>query len=275
MKAIILKRKILINLIMIIFLGSSTIVLASSPSEDGGEKGSGGDVVFSKQIEGSIPAKDPMSPLWDEVAAVEFPTSPQVMTEPRIFNVTAKKVKIRSLHNGKEIAFLMEFDDPKKEDGDAAALEFMVGDKKSHFAHALPMVQVEGGFVNIWQWKAGDNKVKDLYARGYINAPEPHAKQNVTGAGVWKDNKWHVVFSRPFETGDEKDVVFKPAEFRSIAFATWDASNREKGSQHSFTAWRWMVLESTIGGSVYIYALLGVLVTAAAEAIFVSKISDK
>ena len=45
--------------------------------------------------------------------------------------------------------------------------EFMVGDKKAHFAHGQPMAQVEGGPVNIWYWKNKDSKGVDMNAKGF------------------------------------------------------------------------------------------------------------
>ena len=95
----------------------------------------GGTVVLSELIKGVIPEEDPMSPLWEQVSAVEFPLSAQVHWEPRAFSVTVKAVKVRSLHNGDRLAILLEYKDPTKDNNDAAAIEFPAGDKKAHFAH--------------------------------------------------------------------------------------------------------------------------------------------
>jgi len=91
---------------------------------------------------------------------------------------------------------LLEYNDPEQGAKDAAAIEFPVGDKKSHFAHAQPMVQVEGGFVNIWYWKG--NKVTDMHAKGFKTL-KPHDQQDISGKGVWQDGVWRVVFSRKLD----------------------------------------------------------------------------
>src|SRR2546428_10179601 len=105
-----------------------------------------------KLIQGEVPT-DPLAPIWNTIPATEFPTSPQVHWPKRILQVTVKSVKVRGLHNTKQIGFLLEYADPNQDPADAAALELMVGDKKAHFAHGQPMAQVEGGPVNIWYWR--------------------------------------------------------------------------------------------------------------------------
>ena len=78
-----------------------------------------------------------------------------------------QSVKVRGLHDGTNVAILLEYADPTEDPDDAAALEFMVGDKKAHFAHGQPMAQVEGGPVNIWYWKNKDGKGVDMNAKGF------------------------------------------------------------------------------------------------------------
>ncbi|HEX9756543.1 MAG TPA: ethylbenzene dehydrogenase-related protein [Nitrospiria bacterium] len=217
----------------------------------------GGVVVYSKLIDGPVPGDDPMSPLWDEKGqVVEFPMSAQVHWEPRLYSEpTAKTVKVRSLHNGEELAILLEYQDPVQGPKDAAAIEFPVGEEKSHFAHAQPMIQVEGGFVNIWYWK--EDKFMDMQAKGF-GTLKAHSQQDVTGHGVWKDGVWRVVFSRKLETGDEKDVLIKPGEFKQIAFAIWDGENREEGSKKAISSWWYFRAEPLPDQGIYFYAGLAV-----------------
>ena len=234
----------------------------------------GGVVVYSKLIEGPVPGDDPLSPLWDEKGQeVEFPMSAQVHWAPRLLTEpTAKTLKVRSLHNGEEIAFLLEYHDPEQGARDAAAIEFPVGEKKSHFAHAQPMVQVEGGFVNIWYWK--ENQVKDMYAKGFKTL-KPHDQQDVSGKGVWQDGVWRIVFSRKLETGDEKDVIIVPGEFSQIAFAVWDGENREEGSKKAISSWWYFMAEPPPDQSFYIYAGLAVVGAALFEIVFIRRIRKR
>ena len=118
--------------------------------------------VRASLVKGTLPVDDPAAAAWATAAASEFPMSPQVHWPVRITEVTAKTVKVKALHDGTTVAFLLEFADPTEDPEDAAALEFMVGDTKAHFAHGQPMAQVQGGPVNIWYWK---NKERE--GRGY------------------------------------------------------------------------------------------------------------
>jgi len=82
------------------------------------------------QVEGSLPADDPNSPQWASVPESEFKLAPQVHWKDRIQEVTVKSVKVKGLHDGQNLAILVEYEDPTEDPKDAAAIEFMVGDKR-------------------------------------------------------------------------------------------------------------------------------------------------
>ena len=149
-------------------------------------------VVRAKLIPGEVPT-DPAAPVWATIPAAEFPMSPQVHWQKRIGSVTAKSVKVRGVHNNKQIAFMMEYADPTQDPADAAALEFMVGDKKAHFAHGQPMGQVEGGPVNIWYWRNDTPGAQDMSAMGF-GTLKKQAQQDVQAKAVWKDEKTKIMF---------------------------------------------------------------------------------
>ena len=149
-------------------------------------------VVRAKLIQGEVPT-DPTAPIWDKIPATEFPMSPQVHWQKRIGSVTVKSIKVRGVHNNKQIAFMVEYADPSQDPADAAALEFMVGDKKAHFAHGQPMGQVEGGPVNIWYWRNDAPAAADMTAQGF-GTLKKQAQQDVQAKGVWKDEKTTIKF---------------------------------------------------------------------------------
>jgi DMSO reductase family type II enzyme heme b subunit len=227
-------------------------------------------VVSSKLVEGELPSDDPFSPRWAEAAVATFPTSPQVHWDPRIFNVTVKEIKLRSLHHGQRIVFLLEYADKTENPGDAAAIEFPVGGK-AHFAHAQEMAQIESGSVNIWYWKASAGGVTDMNAKGF-KTTAPQSQQNVTGKGVWKDGVWRVLFTRDLTDADAEDIQFAPGAFVQIAFAVWDEANFEKGSMKAVTSWWWFVAEPPADRTVYIYTGLVVLIVVGIEAFVVRRV---
>ena len=118
-------------------------------------------------VKDALPIDDPNAAVWTSAPQAQFPMSPQVHWQNRIQEATVKDLKVRALHDGTQVAMFLEYADPTEDPDDAAAFEFMVGDKKAHFAHGQPMAQVEGGPVNIWFWKNKDGKGVDMNAKGF------------------------------------------------------------------------------------------------------------
>jgi DMSO reductase family type II enzyme heme b subunit len=248
-------------------------LIGSLPSSTSAQE-AGGAVVFSKLISGDIPVDDPMAPVWDTVPLVEFPMSAQVHWEPRIFSVTVHSVQVKSVHNGKQMAILLIYKDPTNDPGDAAALEFMVGDTKAHFAHGQQMAQVEGGPVNIWYWKNADQSVNDMWAKGF-GTLKPQDHQDVKGKAAYKNGEWRVVFSRSLTDGDPEDAQFPAGKFQNIAFAVWDGANNEKGAQKAVTSWWYFRPEPKADPTIYIYTAAVVLLVGAVELAVVRKLRRK
>ncbi|OGW96875.1 MAG: hypothetical protein A3K11_13225 [Nitrospirae bacterium RIFCSPLOWO2_12_FULL_63_8] len=226
----------------------------------------------------SVPADDPTASAWNSVAASQFPMSPQVHWPTRIQEVTVKDVRVRGLHDGKQVAILLEYDDPTQDPDDAAAIEFMVGDKKAHFAHGQPMAEVEGGAVNIWFWKNKDAKALDMNAKGF-GTLKVQDQQDLKGKGVYQDGKWKVVFSRAVTTGDANDTQFNPGEFINIAFAVWDGKKdpasgdlKEKGSQKAVSSWWYFRVDPQPDYTSYFYALLAIGLAAGFEFVVIRKL---
>lgn len=151
-------------------------------------------VIHVKLIQGDVPT-DPMAPMWNTVTATEFPMSPQVHWPKRIQQVTVKSLKVRGVHNNKQIVFHLEYADPTQDPADAAALEFMVGDKTAHFAHGQPMAQMEGGPVNIWYWRNDTPGAADMTAMGF-GTLKKQAHQEVKAKAVWKPEKTKIHYKQ-------------------------------------------------------------------------------
>lgn len=229
-------------------------------------------------VEGSLPVDDPNAAAWNSAPAAQFPLSPQVHWQNRIQEVTVKDVKVRALHDGSQIAVLLEYEDPTEDPDDAAALEFMVGDKKAHFAHGQPMLQVEGGPVNIWYWKNKEDKAVDMNAKGFgtLKAQE---HQDVKAKGAYANGTWKVVFSRALSTEHpEEDTQINPGEFINIAFAIWDGKKtasgelQEKGSQKAVSSWWYFRAEPPPDYSPYLYAAVAVGIAVGFQFVLIRKL---
>lgn len=226
----------------------------------------------------AVPAEDPNAAAWNDVPVSEFPLSPQVHWPTRILEVTAQSVKVRALHDGQQLAMLLEYADPSEDPDDAAAVEFMVGDKKAHFAHGQPMLQVQGGPVNIWFWKNKDGKVLDMNAQGF-GTLKVQEKQDTKGKGIYQNGTWKVVFSRALSTGDaEHDTQIKPGEYINVAFAIWDGKKlesgdlKEKGSQKAVSSWWYFRADPPPDYSSYVYAAVAMGIAVAVQFVIIRKL---
>jgi DMSO reductase family type II enzyme heme b subunit len=178
--------------------------------------------VRAPMVKGALPVDDPNAAVWSSSLPATFPMSPQVHWQNRIQEATVKDLSVRALHDGTQVAVLLEYADPSEDPDDAAALEFMVGDKKAHFAHGQPMLQVEGGPVNIWYWKNKDGKGVDMNAKGF-GTLKVQTHQDVKAKGIYANGTWKVVFTRPLTTEHpDEDTQIVPGGFINVAFAVWD-----------------------------------------------------
>lgn len=234
--------------------------------------------VRAMMVKGPLPVDDPTAAAWTQAPEAQFPMSPQVHWQNRIQEVTVKDLKVRALNDGNRVAVLLEYADPTEDPDDAAALEFMVGDKKAHFAHGQPMLQVEGGPVNIWYWKNKENRALDMNAQGFGTLKvQPH--QDVTAKGVYANGTWKVVFSRSLTTDHpDEDMQLKPGEFINIAFAVWDGRKDaagdlvEKGSQKAVSSWWYFRAEAPPDYSSYLYAALAMGLALAFQFVLIRKL---
>ena len=253
---------------------SVSSVLAADPPPAGEEAAS--VAVRLHLAEGALPTDDPNAASWNAIRPSEFKLAPQVHWPDRIQEVTVKSVKVRGMHNGRDMAVMVEYEDPSEDADDAAALEFMVGDKKAHFAHGQEMLQVEGGPVNIWYWKKANGKATDMNAKGFKTL-RSQEQQDVSATGAWQEGSWRVVFSRPLLTGDENDVQINPGEWTNVAFAFWDGQLvdgevKERGSQKAVSSWWYIRAEPSPDNSIYGYVVLGIVIAAGFEFFLIRKI---
>ncbi len=234
--------------------------------------------VSAPLVKGALPADDPNAAVWSSATMARFPMSPQVHWPTRILEATVKDLNVRALHDGTNISILLEYADPTEDPDDAAAIEFMVGDKKAHFAHGQPMAQVEGGPVNIWYWKNKDNKGVDMNAKGF-GTIKVQEHQDVKAKGAYSNGTWKVVFTRPLATEHpDEDTQIVTGGFINIAFAVWDGKKdasgelKEKGSQKAVTAWWNFRAEAPRDYSTYYYAAIAVGVALGFQFVLIRKL---
>lgn len=116
-----------------------------------------GITLFAAFVPGELPAAVPDSPVWQRTTAVEVPLSAQQVAVPHLTRGTIQSVRARVLHNGAQLALLVEWADDSRDDAmvriqdfrDSVAVQFPLVEGQPFFC----MGQA-GGNVNIWHWKA-------------------------------------------------------------------------------------------------------------------------
>lgn len=257
-----------------------------------------GLVVMAKKVSGELPL-DPAHSLWNGPSVLEIPLAPQVMAKPRIYESPIKKLKVRALHNSREIAFLVEWADETEDSvldlnrfSDALALEFpsRSAAAKPHFA----MGDKENA-VNIWVWKAAWQKtpkpeimyasvddflggvmadnpvsrprtspVENIVAQGYGSATdmEKSENQNVNGNGKWESKRWSVVIKSSLASPNKYDVSFNEGGVTPVAFAVWDGSDGDRGGRKVISTWYYVGLETEERKTIYLYPVIALIVAA-------------
>jgi DMSO reductase family type II enzyme heme b subunit len=234
--------------------------------------------IRSQYLSGELPF-EPKSPLWEKASPMLLPLSGQVITRPTLPDPTIKSLTVRSLHNGKDIVFLLEWHDPTKNDRltpgtfrDGAAMAFPLGDAPAFFC----MGQLDH-YLNIWHWKAdwqtdierrkakeqerkaagteGEvrrfeviprraSSVEDLLGGGFSTLTSKRGQGTVQGNAVWEQGRWKVVFKRSLETRDpDNDAIFGPGRIQTVAFAVWNGENKERNGQKAVAPWLQLTLD--------------------------------
>jgi len=219
-------------------------------------------------------AKDISLEVWNRIPPKEIELNYQVTILPWGKSLISPII-VKAFHNKKFIFFYIRYKDETENRtistnkfSDAVAIMFPLEDK------VQPATLMMGflGEVNIWQWKASqdkeywlktsaENKVytdfyypfeeKELFPvskdvhRSAVNdlvairvgTITPKENQNVHGRGFWKDGYWNVIFKRSFEPPDEHSAKFVIGEKRLCAFAVWEGEKGDRGGRKSISDW--------------------------------------
>lgn len=227
-----------------------------------------GMTIRSYLVQGELPnAADDVA--WKQVSPITIPLSGQVITRPVWPEPTVRALMVRSIHNGTEIAFLLEWQDNTKNDRltpgtfrDGVAIGLPLGDAPAFFC----MGQLDH-YINIWHWKADwqsdidrraarapekkeggvrtfeviprrVSSVEDLIGGGFSTLTTKERQGRVQGQAVWRDGVWHVVMRRPLVSDEqENEATLVPGRVQTVAFAVWNGENKERNGQKAVAPW--------------------------------------
>jgi hypothetical protein len=233
-----------------------------------------GMIIRARLVEGELPT-GPEDTAWAKVSPMMLPLSGQVITRPVWPEPTARALTVRSLHNGAEIAFLLEWQDNTKNDRltpgtfrDGVAIGLPLGDAPAFFC----MGQLDH-YINIWHWKADwqsdidrraaktsekardgvrtfeviprrVSSVEDLIGGGFSTLTTKEKQGRVQGKAVWKDGVWHVVMRRPLVSEEqENEAKLIPGRVQTVSFAVWNGENKERNGQKAVAPWFQLLID--------------------------------
>ena len=233
-----------------------------------------GMIIRARLVEGDLPTA-PEDAAWAKVSPMTLPLSGQVITRPVWPEPTARALTVRALHNGTEIAFLLEWQDNTKNDRltpgtfrDGVAIGLPLGDAPAFFC----MGQLDH-YINIWHWKtdwqsdidrraakasekARDgvrtfeviprrvSSVEDLIGGGFSTLTTKEKQGRVQGKAAWKDGVWHVVMRRPLVSEEqENEAKLIPGRVQTVSFAVWNGENKERNGQKAVAPWFQLVID--------------------------------
>lgn len=229
---------------------------------------SAGMTIRSYLVSGDLPnAADDAD--WRKISPITIPLSGQVITRPVWPEPTVRALTVRSVHNGTEIAFLLEWQDNTKNDRltpgtfrDGVAIGLPLGDAPAFFC----MGQLDH-YINIWHWKADwqsdidrrtsrasekkeggvrtfeviprrVSSVEDLIGGGFSTLTTKEKQGRVQGQAVWRDGVWHVVMRRPLASEEqENEATLVPGRVQTVSFAVWNGENKERNGQKAVAPW--------------------------------------
>ena len=229
-----------------------------------------GMIIRSPWVSGNIPST-PEDPAWQKIPPMTLPLSGQIITRPVWPEPTARALTVRTMHNGTDIAFLLEWQDNTRNDRltpgtfrDGVALGLPLGDAPAFFC----MGQLDH-YINIWHWKAdwqsdidrraarttekergsGEprkfeviprraSSVEDLIGGGFSTLTTKENQGRVQGRATWKDGMWRVVMRRPLSSEEqENEAKLVPGRIQTVSFAVWNGENKERNGQKAIAPW--------------------------------------
>lgn len=264
-----------------------------------------GMVIMAGKVSGDL-SLDPSDSQWNRSSSVDIPLAVQVMAKPRIYKSAFNHMKVKALHNTKEIAFLVEWPDDTEDASvdvnkfsDAVALEFPSSSagSKPHFA-----MGDKENTVNIWFWKAlwqtpeENNKTyatvddfaggvlagnpvskaraslaENIIAQGFGSATdmEKTETQNIAASGKRQSNNWMVVFKRQLVSQEKFDVNFLEGGVTPVAFAVWNGSESNRGGKKVVSTWYYVGLETEEKKTIYAYPVIAFIGAAGIETLII------
>ena len=160
-----------------------------------------------------------------------------------------ERITVAALHNGRELAFRLEWADPTENRDlndttsfpDAAAVLLPSTPASVAMTMGAPTAP-----VNAWYWRSDADGGRHVIGEG-IGASRTIDVELVRARGVWKEGRWQVVIARALRIDTKEPVAqLEVGAKTGFAVAVWDGANSERGGIKAFSGdWRELVLDAT------------------------------
>ncbi len=193
-------------------------------------------VVVAAHVDGEIPDTHE-APAWGNPPQILVPLAGQVVLDPplRWWIPTAGSATVRAIWNGREVGFLLEWNDPTGPTNrfpDSALLQFAARDaSKPYF-----LLGDADNPVHVWHWQTSTS-AEAWEATGSDNIRIDSGDFRVTSA--WQEGRWHVIFRGPIDGA----MRFETGKFVPVLFSVRDGANAEYGDLRAISTWLYLALE--------------------------------
>jgi DMSO reductase family type II enzyme heme b subunit len=228
-------------------------------------------VLTAKRVADSLPL-NPDDEAWKQVPANYYPLAGQVIEGRRLFTPMVVGIEVQALHNGKEIAFRLVWDDrtESKPGGvergeetyaDAVALQFssqpLAGMEKPYF-----LMGDASHPTDLWYWRNATGTTVLVQTTGYKTFQPGENPGGIESQGRADNGQYRVVIKRALHTANaDQEVQFAEGSFIPISMTVWDGSNGERdGDRRTVTAWYNLYLEPEPSKAPIYLTLVGIAV---------------
>jgi DMSO reductase family type II enzyme heme b subunit len=238
-------------------------------------------------------------PAWEDVEAFFIPLVGQVIERGRWFAPSVSDVWVQALHDGRELALRLVWNDPSRspaaewaewrahvetvmEPKEAAAPAGPLPDAIAVQFPRTPTIGMERPYflmgsardpVYLWHWQSAPEAVSERIGRGLARTEtiaSPAAP--LTGAATFDTGQWRLLLRRALDVSSDTSATADPRTAQRLDFPTaqaipfalfaWDGDNGEAETRAAISTWYFVYLQEPTSPVVYAAPLMAVLLTA-------------
>lgn len=233
------KKSALLSILM-----AGTVAVAAFPGIGEGAS----QTITAVYVPGAT-ALDPADPAWNVAPVVTLDGKHIDYVDTgcglsKISEYEKRTLRVRAVHNGPDIFFRFEWDDPSADTvvndpdlfADAVALQIPFREG----GNTDVKMGTQNTPVNIIMWRADLPRPQNAVGGGIgtvQTSPDPES-QNIVRSQNWSNGVWTVIVSRPMVAASDNQVTFSRGDRRSIAFGNWEGSDWERDGHKNIYRWQ-------------------------------------